>query len=112
MSRLLAFSIGAVTMSLLSNQPLFAEDATAVTVASPNGAVEVTFELADGRPVYRVSFRGKPIIETSRMGFKLRTGPNLCDDFEIASSEESRVSDAALLASAGSRSNQGRARSS
>ena len=37
--------------------------ATAQTVKSPNGDVELTFSLSDkGQPTYEMSYKGKPVV--------------------------------------------------
>jgi alpha-glucosidase len=62
-----------------------------VKVASPGGVLEVTFELMDGVPTYRVSRRGRPVIATSKLGFVLRRGPALDRGFRVASTRTAGV---------------------
>ena len=44
----------------------------AQTVSSPNGNIKVTFSIADGGvPVYEMSYKGKAVVKSSRLGFEL-----------------------------------------
>jgi len=56
------------------------------TVTSPNGKVEINFRLGEkGRPLYDVSFGGRPIVADSALGLTLRArtllwgGPPVAD---------------------------------
>ena len=42
-----------------------------LTLKSPNGMLELTFSVEDGRPYYWLSRDGKPVVGKSRMGFAL-----------------------------------------
>ncbi len=58
-----------------------------VTVASPDGGVVATFEVKDfdgarGCLVYRVQYKGKPVLVDSRMGLEIEGAP-LRDSFEL-----------------------------
>ena len=50
-------------------------------VTSPNGEMKLTFTLRDSKPYYSVSFRGKPIIKPSRLGYELHNAESLLEDF-------------------------------
>ena len=50
-------------------------------VTSPNGEMKLTFTLRDSKPYYSVSFRGKPIIKPSRLGYELHNAENLLEGF-------------------------------
>jgi len=41
------------------------------TLVSPDGAVKAVFELRGGEPVYTLSYRGAPILDSSPLGLKL-----------------------------------------
>ncbi len=44
----------------------------AQTVSSPNGAVSVSFSLADGgRPTYEMTYKGRPVVKPSHLGLEL-----------------------------------------
>ena len=50
-------------------------------VTSPNGEMKLTFTLRDSKPYYSVSFRGKPVIKPSRLGYELHNAESLLEDF-------------------------------
>ena len=58
-----------------------------LTVVSPDKSITLTFALRDGIPTYRVERGGKPVIETSRLGYRLLRGPTLDGGFALASSK-------------------------
>lgn len=45
--------------------------ATAQTVTSPNGNVEVKFSLDNGRPTYEMTYKGKAVVRPSHLGLEL-----------------------------------------
>ncbi|NQT37217.1 MAG: glycoside hydrolase family 97 N-terminal domain-containing protein [Planctomycetes bacterium] len=64
--------------------------AQAERFTSPDGLVAVSFDVAEvgqepGVPVYGVSYRGKPILADSRLGFVLKDGPPLVAGFKVVS---------------------------
>ena len=50
-------------------------------VTSPNGEMKLTFTLRDSKPYYSVSFRGKPVIKPSRLGYELHNAESLLKGF-------------------------------
>ena len=50
-------------------------------VTSPNGEMKLTFTLRDSKPYYSVSFRGKPVIKPSCLGYELHNAENLLEGF-------------------------------
>ncbi len=57
-------------------------------MASLDGNIEVLFHLTeDGRPTYKVLFGGEKIIDESFLGFTLKDGKALKDNFKILSSD-------------------------
>jgi hypothetical protein len=58
-------------------------------VSSPNGEITVHFELQGTVPTYRVSFKGKPILRDSRLGFYLDNGNDLIDGFKLLDEQKS-----------------------
>ena len=54
-------------------------NAMAQEAASPNGNVKVKFALNNSVPTYTITFRGKPVIKPSRLGFALVKGGDLLD---------------------------------
>ena len=63
--------------------------ATATEVTSPNGTVKVTFNVNNTVPTYTITFRGKPVIKPSRLGFALVKGGDLLDGFTLVGEEKS-----------------------
>ena len=61
-----------------------AQDANFRKVSSPDGNVELSFNLKDGHiPVYSLDYKGKPVVGESHLGFKLQ-GSGMYDWFEIS----------------------------
>jgi alpha-glucosidase len=61
-------------------------------VGSPDGSIDVAFDLLEGKPTYSISRRGEVLIRPSRMGFRLVDAPPLDSDFVVASSRKNSVS--------------------
>ena len=58
--------------TLLFSALLLPLSVAAQTVSSPNGAVSVSFSLADGgRPTYEMTYKGRPVVKPSRLGLEL-----------------------------------------
>ena len=64
-------------------------NAMAQEAASPNGNVKVKFALNNSVPTYTITFRGKPVIKPSRLGFALVKGGDLLDGFTLVGEEKS-----------------------
>jgi alpha-glucosidase len=62
-------------------------DAATYRVNSPNGELQLEFQLNDGMPKYLVRRHGKMLIAPSRLGFELAGAPRLADNFKITSSD-------------------------
>ena len=61
-----------------------AQDANLRKVSSPDGNVELSFNLKDGHiPVYSLDYKGKPVVGESHLGFKLQDS-GMYDWFEIS----------------------------
>ena len=61
-----------------------AQDANLRKVSSPDGNVELSFNLKDGHiPVYSLDYKGKQVVGESHLGFKLQ-GSGMYDWFEIS----------------------------
>ncbi|HSR67240.1 MAG TPA: glycoside hydrolase family 97 protein [Acidobacteriota bacterium] len=54
-------------------------------VASPDGSIEVSFELAEGTPFYRIDRGGQAVLENSRLGFAFRDQEPLDGGLEVLS---------------------------
>ena len=63
---------------------LFAASVSAQNVTSPNGNLSLNFKLSpSGEPVYQLSYKNKPVIKESKMGFELKDLPELKSGFKI-----------------------------
>ncbi len=60
-------------------------------VASPDGSLVVRFLLEDGKPRYAVDYKGRAIIDTSRLGFSLQAARALHSGFVLAAADYSSV---------------------
>ena len=45
--------------------------ALAQTTKSPNGNVELTFSVDDGKPTYQLTYKGKMVVKPSHLGLEL-----------------------------------------
>lgn len=58
--------------TLLFSALLLPLSVAAQTVPSPNGAISVSFSLADGgRPTYEMTYKGRPVVKPSHLGLEL-----------------------------------------
>lgn len=58
--------------TLLFSALLLPLSVAALTVSSPNGAISVSFSLADGgRPTYEMTYKGRPVVKPSHLGLEL-----------------------------------------
>jgi alpha-glucosidase len=60
-----------------------------ILVSSPNGSIEVTFQLKDGKAFYAIQKKGISIIKDSRMGFVLKDIPSLNENFKVIETKQS-----------------------
>ena len=67
----------------------FAPMAEAVQVTSPGGGITVTVDVNDGVPVYSMQYKGKSVINPSKLGLELTNAENLMSGFEIVNSTTS-----------------------
>jgi len=83
-----------LTFAAFAAHPASAEDAKAVTAASPDGSIVLTVSTDnDSRPTYSISRKGKLLIAPSKLGFVLTDGLNMARGFAITSSETARGND-------------------
>jgi alpha-glucosidase len=81
MTRIVAFILAMVALVA----PVHAE-----VITSPGNVISVTIATnGEGRPVYSVSRRGKPVIAESEMGFLLTDAPQLLRNFKIIDAKTS-----------------------
>lgn len=61
---------------------------------SPNGNVSLEFKVtAEGVPAYSVSYKNRPVVRESRLGFELKDQPALTGKFRILKSEASEFNE-------------------
>jgi hypothetical protein len=63
---------------------------SAQDLKSPNGELEMQFDLKDGRPQYQLKYKNSTVIKPSFLGFELK-GSSLKDGFEIGNIKNSSV---------------------
>lgn len=81
MKRLLYFALFLVTSINIS---------VAQSLKSPDSELQMEFSLQeDGTPVYNLSFKGKEVIKTSKLGLELKEKEDLLSGFRIENTEES-----------------------
>lgn len=54
-----------------------------IQVASPDGTIQLAFEVDNGAPSYSVTRDGRSLFNASRLGFQLVGGQNLAENFEV-----------------------------
>ena len=61
----------------------------AQSIESPNRQLNLTFHVDNGIPYYSLLYKGKIIIEKSRLGFEMKNIPSMVDNFSILKSSTS-----------------------
>lgn len=70
-------------LSLLMSTAVMAEGIT-----SPNGLLKLNFTVnAQGEPVYELSYKGKEVIKSSKLGLELKNAPGLMNGFTLANAQ-------------------------
>lgn len=72
-------------IAILATVALFSQ---AEKLSSPNGKMQLTFELQNGTAVYQLRLNNKTIINPSKLGLELTTAENLTDGFTISKMEK------------------------
>lgn len=86
LKQILTLSLGAMALTACSGsgEP---------TVASPDGNLSLTVELADGTPVYSVNYKGKEIIKPSSLGMRLTDGSEIGRAMKLEGIDHSSLSE-------------------
>ncbi|MFV8225465.1 glycoside hydrolase family 97 protein [Christiangramia aquimixticola] len=72
---------------LLSLNPVIAQE-----LQSPNSKLKMKFSVTeDGTPVYKLSYKDKEVIKSSKLGFDLKDEKDLLDGFKIAETSTNSV---------------------
>ncbi len=62
----------------------------AQNIKSPDGNLSLSFKLNDkGEAIYNLSYKGKSVVEDSKMGFEIKGQPTLKNDFKIVDTKTS-----------------------
>ncbi len=57
-------------------------------LTSPNGQLKLTFSLsAQGEPVYQLTYKGKAVINPSKLGLELKNDPGLLNGFTLSNTQ-------------------------
>lgn len=78
-----AAALAAASLSLALSE------ASAAEISSPSGIVTVDADVVKGIPTYKVSYKGKAVINPSTLGLQLADGADLMDGFELVKSSTS-----------------------
>src|SRR5215211_4595510 len=66
---------------------LISINAYAQNIESPDKKLSLSFGLtADGEPTYRLSFKGRPVVEKSKLGLQLKDQPAFASGFTLVKS--------------------------
>jgi alpha-glucosidase len=76
-----AASLAAMMMAMMPAQ--------GAEVSSPGGNVKVSFDTQAGVPTYSVSYKGKAVVNPSKLGLELVNADNLMDGFEVTDAKTS-----------------------
>ena len=63
------------------------------TLLSPDKLLKLNFELVSGKPTYSLQFSNNVVVETSHLGFHLKDGSSLIDNFKIVSQETNSINE-------------------
>ncbi len=58
-------------------------------LSSPDGNFKMQFKIVDGKPSYKLDYKGKAIVKESHLGFELFDAPDLMDGFSLVDSKTS-----------------------
>ncbi|MBP7512228.1 MAG: glycoside hydrolase family 97 protein [Bacteroidia bacterium] len=75
---------------VFSSAFLFAQTIEHKTL-SPNGKIELTFQLENGKPSYSVYYKGKMVIEKSSLGFKIKDMPDFGSAYTLLNGEKESI---------------------
>ena len=64
-------------------------EVSAAEITSPSGTVTVDADVVKGVPTYKVSYKGKAVINPSTLGLQLADGADLMDGFELVNASTS-----------------------
>ena len=87
-------SLGCLVMGMLAGA-----QSGPVTVASPDGFIMLRFSIApiSGQFAYEVSYKGKPLLDKSNLGFDLQDQPGLGSSLEMVSAKTTKIQETYLV---------------
>ncbi|AFD08316.1 glycoside hydrolase family 97 protein [Solitalea canadensis] len=56
---------------------------SAQDLTSPNGNLKLSFKIQNGTPTYQLSYKGKEVVKTSKLGLELKEGASLLNGFDV-----------------------------
>ena len=75
--------ISILIMFAIGGQCINGQTEAKKTLKSPDGQIELTFEVKDGVPYYKLNRNGRPVVLTSKMGFILEWRDDLAHAFVL-----------------------------
>ena len=73
-------------------------------ISSPDGAIRLTFSTPGGRLSYEVTYRGRPVLTPSAMGFDVQNQPPLGANMEVVSTQPGKIDETYTLPAGKSKS--------
>jgi hypothetical protein len=71
---------------------VFSLDVFAQSIQSPDGKLLLAFGLnSEGEPTYQLSFKGKPVLHSSKLGIELKDQPALTKGFTVVKTDTSQM---------------------
>lgn len=64
-----------------------------IILKSPDGSFALTFDLVNGKPVYGLSYKNKPVLEPSALGFKIKDMADFGNKFILEKNETKTVNE-------------------
>lgn len=61
----------------------------AQSIQSPNTYIKLDFEVKEGKAIYQLSYKGKPVIAPSLLGFEIKNQATLVDGFQLMETQNS-----------------------
>ncbi|POY35069.1 alpha-glucosidase [Solitalea longa] len=62
-------------------------------LVSPNGNLKLSFQLSDGTPTYKLIYKGKEVVKTSKLGLELKEGASLLNGFTVKETKFNEVNE-------------------
>ena len=64
-----------------------------IYLKSPDGLISLSFDLNNGKPTYALNYKGKPVLEPSILGFKLKDMNDFGNNFLLEKAENKSVNE-------------------